>query len=83
MSCTYLCRIFTPSEIEEIRKISLWDVIVNATEVKPDEIQKHVFFWMNSDPCPQPQQLDATNLPSCNYIKEHDSFQVKSLVSMA
>ncbi len=36
--------IFTAEEIEEIRNIKLWDVIVNATNVKPYEIQKEVIF---------------------------------------
>ena len=54
-------QIFTPSEIEEIRRIKLWDIIVNATSIKPDEIQKNVFFWMDSDPCPQPRQLNSSN----------------------
>ena len=69
-------RIFTPSEIEEIRRITLWDIIVNATAIKPDEIQKHVFFWMDSDPCPQPRQLNSSNMPECNLMQQQDAFQV-------
>ena len=38
--------IFTAEEIEEIRNIRLWDVIVNATNVKPYEIQKEVIFYI-------------------------------------
>ena len=34
--------IFTAKEIEQIRGIKLWDVIVNATSVEPNEIQKEV-----------------------------------------
>ena len=68
-------QIFTPSEIEEIRRIKLWDIIVNATSIKPDEIQKNVFFWMDSDPCPQPRQLNSSNLPECNLVQQKDSFQ--------
>ena len=36
--------IFSTKEIESIRNISLWDVIVNATSVEPDQIQKKVCF---------------------------------------
>ena len=36
--------IFSTEEIESIRNISLWDVIVNATSVEPDQIQKKVCF---------------------------------------
>ena len=68
-------QIFTPTEIEEIKKIKLWDIIVNATSIKPDEIQKNVFFWMDSDPCPQPRQLNSSNLPECNLVQQKDSFQ--------
>ena len=34
--------IFSTEEIESIRNISLWDVIVNATSVQPEQIQKKV-----------------------------------------
>ena len=54
-------------------------MIVNATGVQPEEIQKHVFFWMNSDPCPQPQQLKSSDLPQCNLVQQHDSFKVQQL----
>ena len=74
-------RIFTPSEIEEIRRITLWDIIVNATLIKPDEIQKHVFFWMDSDPCPQPRQLNSSNMPECNLMQQQDAFQVRNFMT--
>ena len=68
--------VFLPEEVEDIKKIKLWDVIVNATNVSPEEIQKEVFFWNESDPCPQPQQLNASELQPCALPKEKDSFQV-------
>ena len=37
-------RIFTTAEIEEIRSITLWDVIVNASSVLPDDIQVTLFL---------------------------------------
>ncbi|XP_059085329.1 dual oxidase-like [Tigriopus californicus] len=67
--------IFTQKEIDGIRSIKLWDVIVNASSVKPDQIQKNVFFWMENDPCEQPAQLKASSMPRCEYLRGHDAFQ--------
>ena len=67
--------VFLPEEVEDIKKIKLWDVIVNATNVSPYEIQKEVFFWNEGDPCPQPRQLNASDLQPCALPKEKDSFQ--------
>jgi len=52
--------IFTPQEVEEIKKIRMWDVLVNATLITSDAIQKNVFLFRESDPCPQPGQLNST-----------------------
>ena len=41
--------IFSPAEIEEIKKITLWDVIVNSTSIEEDEIQKKVVFYFDND----------------------------------
>lgn len=36
--------LFTKEEVEQIRKITLWDVIVNASDnIPPEAIQKNVF----------------------------------------
>ena len=67
--------ILSPAEIEQIRSIKLWDVIVNASSVRPDEVQKNVFFHTAGDPCRQPKQLNASELPACEYLKGYDSFQ--------
>jgi dual oxidase len=48
---------------------------MNATSVSPGEIQKNLFFHLDQDPCPQPKQLNATQLPRCEYLKGYDSFQ--------
>ncbi|KAK8749678.1 hypothetical protein OTU49_015477 [Cherax quadricarinatus] len=66
---------FTPEEIEEIRKVKLWDIIVNASAVKPDEIQRNVFFHRGDDPCPQPAQLNTTEMEPCDYLQGFDYFQ--------
>ncbi len=69
--------LFTAAEIEQLRHLTLWDVIVNATSINPDEIQRNVFFWLSADPCPQPKQLNASDMPRCEFLRGHDSFQVR------
>ena len=34
--------IFSEEEVAAIRNISIWDIIVNATSIRPDEIQRKV-----------------------------------------
>lgn len=67
--------LFTPEEIEEIRQIRLWDIIVNASDVDPEEIQRDVFFHLEGDPCPQPFQLNTSDMEPCNYLQGYDYFQ--------
>ena len=62
--------------MEEIRKVKLWDIIVNASSVAPDEIQRDVFFHGSDDPCPQPKQLNASDMEPCQYLQGYDYFQV-------
>ncbi|XP_071446049.1 dual oxidase [Hetaerina americana] len=71
--------IFSDDEIEAIKKITMWDIIVNSTTIKPGDIQKNVFFWMNGDPCPQPMQLNATLLEPCKYLQGYDYFEGSEL----
>ncbi|XP_076054875.1 dual oxidase [Oratosquilla oratoria] len=66
--------LFTQEEIEEIRKIKLWDIIVNITNVTPEEIQKNVFFHLEGDPCPQLAQLGTEEMDPCNFLKGFDYF---------
>lgn len=73
---SYPHRLFTPEEVEEIRKIKLWDIIVNASSVHPDEIQRDLFFFHPGDPCPQPGQLNASQMEHCQYLQGYDYFQV-------
>lgn len=68
--------VFTEEEVEWVRGVRLWDVIVNSTSVDPDEIQESVFFWTKGDPCAQPRQLRTQHMPPCEYLKGYDSFQV-------
>lgn len=57
----------------------MWDIIVNSTDIDPDEIQKDVFHWSEGDPCPQPEQLNATLLEPCNYLEGYDYFSGSEL----
>nr|CAD7589006.1 unnamed protein product [Timema genevievae] len=72
--------IFTKEEIEEIRNIHLYDIIVNCTDIKPKEVQKNVFFWRKGDPCPQPLQLNNSLLEPCKYLRGFDYFEGSELV---
>lgn len=67
---------FTRDEIDYIREITIWDIIVNSSDVSPDYIQKEVFFWNEGDPCPQPVQLNATSMEPCKYLTGYDYFEV-------
>lgn len=66
---------FTKKEIEEIRKITMYDIIVQATDIQPDEIQKSVFFHLKGDPCPQPQQINSSVLEPCMILDGWDYFR--------
>jgi dual oxidase len=74
--------IFTPKEIEDIRKISLWDVIVNATNIQPHEIQKEVFKWNKGDPCGQPKQLAHQDMKPCIHHEKFDYFMGSEMAFM-
>ncbi|XP_076302111.1 dual oxidase-like [Lasioglossum baleicum] len=72
--------IFTKSEIEDIRRVTLWDVIVNATGIPENAIQRNVFTWEEGDPCPQPYQLNSTMLEPCVPLQRYDYFEGSELV---
>ena len=40
------------------------------------EIQEHVFLWEDGDPCPQPAQLNATEMDPCMFLKGDWSRQI-------
>lgn len=72
--------VFSQKEIEEIKKITLYDIIVNSTNIDPNAIQKNVFFWMEGDPCPQPMQLNTSQMEPCKVITGYDYFEGNELV---
>lgn len=67
--------IFSEAEIEEIRQIKLYDIIVNSTLIPDDAIQKNVFQFTHQDPCPQPGQLSSKELQPCYIVKGHSYFK--------
>lgn len=67
---------FSKEEIEEFRKITLWDVIVNSTDIPSNSVQQNVFMWKEGDPCPQPLQLNTSLLEPCKHLNGYDYFEV-------
>ena len=67
--------LFNEDEIEALKNLRLSDIIIAVTDVNKGDIQKEVFFWHNGDPCPQPEQLNATRMEPCIYLKGYDYFQ--------
>ncbi|CAH1722727.1 unnamed protein product [Aphis gossypii] len=70
---------FTEEELEWVRSVTLWDVIVNSTDIEPDMLQREVFFWNEGDPCPQPGQIEPSTLEPCSYLKGFDYFEGNEL----
>ncbi|XP_018563303.1 dual oxidase [Anoplophora glabripennis] len=72
--------IFSKDEVNEIKKITLWDVIINSTSIEPNAIQRNVFFWVKGDPCPQPMQLNISLMEPCKILSGYDYFEGNELV---
>jgi dual oxidase len=66
----------TDSEIEYFRNLKLSDVIKKVTTIGDEHIQKDLFFFRADDPCPQPVQLNASQLENCPFLRGYDYFQV-------
>lgn len=66
---------FTKEEIEQIKNIKLWDIIVNTTNINGTDLQKNVFYWVDGDPCPQPKQLNASMMEPCMMLEGYDYFE--------
>ncbi|RWS08349.1 dual oxidase-like protein, partial [Dinothrombium tinctorium] len=66
--------IFSSEEIAEIKKIKFWDILVNATDIPSHGVQKNVFVFRDGDPCPQPHQLNSTQLEPCYILAAWDYF---------
>merc|ERR1719225_1781264 len=55
--------------------LKLSDIIIAVTNINRGDIQENVFFHHEGDPCPQPQQLNATEMEPCMFLKGYDYFQ--------
>lgn len=74
--------VFSAAEIEQIKRIRLYDVIVNSTLIPDDSIQRNVFQFRTDDPCPQPAQLSSSQLQPCYVVKGHSYFKGNELPYM-
>jgi len=70
---------FTQEEIEEIRKIKLWDILVNSTSIPWHGIQRNLFKFQDGDPCPQPGQLNSSLLEPCLILTSWNYFHGSEL----
>ncbi|XP_061451047.1 dual oxidase 2 [Rhineura floridana] len=67
--------LFSSDEIEDIKNISFRDVLDNVTYADSTNMQNNVFLWHDGDPCPQPRQVTAEQLPPCVPLTMLDYFQ--------
>ncbi|XP_066491545.1 dual oxidase 2 [Tiliqua scincoides] len=67
--------LFTKDEIDIIRKTKFRDVLVAAIPYANATIQESVFVLSNEDPCLQPGQLTAVELPPCAPLTVLDYFK--------
>ncbi|XP_041379431.1 dual oxidase-like [Gigantopelta aegis] len=66
--------IFTRAEMDQIRQVTLSQIIVNTTGVEMMEIQDDVFTLNSGDPCPQEMQLRENILAPCPEHIGYDFF---------
>ncbi|XP_043536211.1 dual oxidase 2 isoform X1 [Chiloscyllium plagiosum] len=67
--------LFTAEEVDSIRNITFFDVLVKALNTTENEIQKDVFVRKDGDPCPQPKQLTIDDLEPCVGATRLDYFE--------
>ncbi|XP_041034593.1 dual oxidase 1-like isoform X1 [Carcharodon carcharias] len=67
--------LFAPTELEAIWNTKYADVLLATTSAGPQDIQRHVFFWEDGDPCAQPKQLNDSDLEPCVKVSTMHYFQ--------
>ena len=77
----FVYSIFTETEVAAIKRVHLYDIILSTTSIKRGDLQENVFFHMADDPCPQPKQLNASQMEPCRLLSGHDYFQVNGTLS--
>lgn len=71
---------FSKDEIEEIKRIRLWDILVNTTSIPASAIQKNVFQFTDGSPCPQPSQIRSNMLEPCLIHAGWDYFHGSEII---
>uniref|UniRef100_A0A8B9RMQ5 NAD(P)H oxidase (H2O2-forming) n=1 Tax=Astyanax mexicanus TaxID=7994 RepID=A0A8B9RMQ5_ASTMX len=72
--------LFTEEEIQTIRNTTYHDILLAVTSAQQGDIQENVFFWLNGDPCPQPQQVSESDLEPCTKAISISYFGISSKV---
>uniref|UniRef100_A0A672S969 NAD(P)H oxidase (H2O2-forming) n=1 Tax=Sinocyclocheilus grahami TaxID=75366 RepID=A0A672S969_SINGR len=70
--------LFTEEEIQAIRNTTFHDVLLDVTSAEEGDIQRNVFFWVNGDPCPQPQPITSSDLHPCKKVSSMSYFDNSS-----
>uniref|UniRef100_A0A4W4EYL4 NAD(P)H oxidase (H2O2-forming) n=1 Tax=Electrophorus electricus TaxID=8005 RepID=A0A4W4EYL4_ELEEL len=70
--------LFTVEEIQDIRNITYHDILLTVTSAESGDIQENVFFWLNGDPCPQPQPITSSVLQPCTKAPSISYFDTSS-----
>ena len=74
---SFYSRLFTDEEVDLIKGTTLYDLIINVTDIGPDDIQSNVFLNLASDstsPCHFSFQLSEDMLDDCTEMKTFDYF---------
>lgn len=72
--------LFSKDEIEEIKRIRLWDILVNTTSIPANAVQRNVFQFTDGSPCPQPSQIRSTMLEPCLIHAGWDYFHGSEII---
>uniref|UniRef100_A0A8C1VKQ7 NAD(P)H oxidase (H2O2-forming) n=1 Tax=Cyprinus carpio TaxID=7962 RepID=A0A8C1VKQ7_CYPCA len=70
--------LFTEEEIQAIRNTTFHDVLLDVTSAEEGDVQRNVFFWVNGDPCPQPQPITSSDLHPCTKASSMSYFDNSS-----
>ncbi|KAK1789841.1 hypothetical protein P4O66_015720, partial [Electrophorus voltai] len=70
--------LFTVEEIQDIRNTTYHDILLTVTSAESGDIQENVFFWLNGDPCPQPQPITSSVLQPCTKAPSISYFDTSS-----
>ncbi|XP_067829735.1 dual oxidase 2-like [Heptranchias perlo] len=67
--------IFTARDLQSIWNTTYGDVLLATINVGDAGIQRNVFFWKDGDPCPQPKQLNESDMEPCIKLRTMHYFQ--------